>query len=291
MIIVTGATGHYGKAAIDFLLKKLQPGEVAALVRDPKKAEYLAEKKISVRRGDYNDYDSLVTAFERVEKVLFVSSSDLEDRVGQHRNVINAAKQAGVQHIVYTSSPQKTEEPYFRPGLDHKETEKLLQDSGIAYTILRNSFYFETLPMMIGDALQTGKIFYPAGDGELSDASRGEMAEAAANVLTSSGHENKIYEIGSNDSFSLRDVADALGELSGKKVEYVDIPLEAMKAELEKNQTPAETIGIISGIANAVKYNELNNPSPDLERLLGRKLIALREFLKQTYFSESSAAA
>ena len=294
MILVTGATGHFGKAAIDFLLKKVNSSELAALVRDTKKAADLSAEGVEVRQGDYFNYNSLVKAFEGVEKILFVSSSDLTNRVTQHANVINAAKAANVKHIVYTSVLNPPEKPYFSAGTDHIETERLLKDSGVAHTILRNAFYFETLPMFLGDALETGRIFFPAGDGRLSNASRIDMAEAAANVLSGGGHENKIYEIGANDSFSFADVAVALSELAGKQIEYVDIPLEAFKAELASNQTPAPVIEMLSGIAEAVKHNELNFPSADLENLLGRKPLALREFLRQTYFGQNageSAAA
>ena len=291
MILVTGATGNFGRAAIDFLLAKRDSETVAALARDLKKADDLKAKGVDVRQGDYFSFDSLVKAFEGVEKLLFVSSNDLTDRVGQHANVINAAKAAGVKHIVYTSILNPPEKPHFTASLDHIETEKLLQNSGIAYTILRNAFYFETIPMFLGNVLETGQLVFPAGDARISHASRIDMAEAAANVLTSAGHENKIYEIGANGSFSFVDLADALSDLAGRRIEYVDIPLADFKAGLIENKTPEPLIEIITGIAEAVRNNELNFPSADLENLLGRKLLTLKEFLQQTYFGQSESAA
>jgi NAD(P)H dehydrogenase (quinone) len=287
MILVTGATGHFGGAAIDFLLKKSAAGEFAALAREPERAEALTARGIDVRKGDYFDYDSLREAFAGIEKLLFVSSNEIENRVLQHANVINAAKAAGVKHIVYTGVLHPPEKPHFTAATDHVETEKLLKDSGVAYTILRNAFYFETIPMFLGDVLETGKIVFPAGDAKMSHASRIDMAEAAANVLLGAGHENKIYEIGANSSFSFADLADDLSALAGKKIEYVDLPLDDFKAELVKNQTPLPMVEMIAGIAEAVKHNELNFPSADLENLLGRRLLTLKEFLKQVYFSQN----
>jgi NAD(P)H dehydrogenase (quinone) len=285
MILVTGATGHFGEDAIDFLLGKVQPDALAALARDVRKAEPLAVKGIAVREGNYFDRDSLVKAFAGIEKLLFVSSSELENRVEQHKNVIDAAKAAGVKQIVYTSVLNPPADPYFKPALDHLETERLLKESGIAHTVLRNSFYLEIFPMFIGNALESGQIAFPAGDGKLTSAARTEMAEAAANILTGEGHENKIYEIGSEEAVSLGDVAEVLSELAGRKIDYLDIPLDAFKAELVKNQTPAPLVEMFAGIAEAIKHGELDYKSADLKNLLGRKPSGLKEFLRRTYFS------
>lgn len=159
-----------------------------------------------------------------------------------------------------------------------------MKASRIAYTILRNGYYLDMLPMFIGDALETGRIYYPAGDGRASFAARIDLAEAAANVLISDGHENRIYHTCGNTSYSFHDVAKSLSELAGKKIEYVDIPLEAMKDELRRSQVSELEVDLMTGIAESIKYNEGDYPSPDLENLLGRKPVGLKEFLKQTYF-------
>jgi NAD(P)H dehydrogenase (quinone) len=110
MILVTGATGHFGKSTIDFLLKKgISSTNIVALVRDEEKAADLKNKGVVLRIGDYDNYTSLVNAFKGVEKLLFVSGSDIFKRGAQHQNVVTAAKEAGVQHIVYTSFQGKNE--------------------------------------------------------------------------------------------------------------------------------------------------------------------------------------
>lgn len=271
MILVTGSTGHLGKAVIAFLLKKAHSNQIAALARDPKKAEDLTAKGIDVRQGDYSDYDSLVKAFEGIEKLLLVSSSALAGVAEQHANAINAATKAGVKYIIYTSIVSRSKNPHFKLINDYKKTEEDLKASRIAYTILRNGYYLDMLPMFIGDALETGRIYYPAGDGRASFAARIDLAEAAANVLISDGHENRIYHTCGNTSYSFHDVAKSLSELAGKKIEYVDIPLEAMKDELRRSQVSELDVNLMAGIAESIKYNEDNYPSHDLKKPFRQK--------------------
>src|SRR5215217_4037784 len=109
-ILVTGATGQLGKAAVSELLQKVDANNISVLVRDPQKAEDLKEKGINVIKGDYNDYASLVAAFKGVNKLYFVSSSDVMKRFAQHQNVVKAAGEAGVGHIIYTSAQRKSED-------------------------------------------------------------------------------------------------------------------------------------------------------------------------------------
>ena len=191
MILVTGATGHFGKAAIDFLLEKgVQPGAISALVRDEAKASDIKEKGVSLRVGDYDNTESLKAAFKGVDKLLFISATDPEQRARQHANVVAAAKEAGVKHIVYTSFERKNEtaaSPIAFLSLTHLNTEKAIRESGMAYTILRNNLYADVLPMFLGDkVLETG-VYFPAGEATAAFALRADMAEATANILTTVG--------------------------------------------------------------------------------------------------------
>src|SRR5688572_14936796 len=160
MILVTAATGHLGTATIDYLLKKNVPAsQIASLVRDEKKATGLSAKGIALRKGDYFDAASLQKAFEGIDTLVFVSSGSIEDRVSQHRNVVNAAKTANVKHIIYTSVLKASETLKFLPAIDHYHTETFLKESGIPYTIFRNTFYVEVLPMLFGGALESGQWY------------------------------------------------------------------------------------------------------------------------------------
>jgi len=196
MILVTGSTGAFGSNAIDYLLEKgLEASMISALVRDLEKAEDLKNKGIQVRKGDYNDYGSLVSAFQGVDKLLFVSGSDIEIREAQHQNLVKAAKEAKVNHIVYTSFVRKENIENSEIGFlqdTHIKTEQWIKESGITYTILQNALYMDMIPMFVGEAVaESGMIALPAESGRCSSVLRTELAEVAANILVTKGHENK----------------------------------------------------------------------------------------------------
>jgi NAD(P)H dehydrogenase (quinone) len=287
MILITGATGHFGKATIDHLLKKGVPANtIAALVRDEAKATELKAKGIQIKTGDYNNYASLQSAFAGIDKLLLVSSSDLQDRLKQQESVVKAAREAGVKHIIYTSFARKNEtdtSPIASVAKSHLETEKLIKASGIPYTLLLNSLYSDVLPMFFGEqVLQTG-IFLPAGQGKTTFATRNDMAEAAANILTGHGHENKIYTIGNTESYTLQDAATILQDITGKPIAYVNPTVEEYTAALTQAGVPAAYIGIFAGFSEAIKQGEFETTSTDLEKLLGRKPATLRDYLTAVY--------
>lgn len=279
MIAITGASGHLGKATLNFLLAKTNPSSLVAVARDTEKVADLAAKGVTVRQGDYTDSASLVAAFAGVDTLVLISSAVLGDeRIRQHTNVINAAKEAGVKHIFYTSAPNPSLTAHFTPAIDHFQTENLINESGLAYTIFRNNLYLDILPGVLGDAPQSGKLYFPAGDGKVSFVLRADIAEGLANALLSEGHENKIYEIGSPESYSFGDIAAALSQ-SGKSVDYIDIPNSAYEAELQKH-LPAHYAKMYAGMAEGVKQGDFDVPDATLENLLGRQPVTLTDFLK-----------
>lgn len=289
MILVTGSTGHLGQAVINYLLEKVPVNSIAALARDENKAADLKAKGVDVRIGTYDDYDSLVKAFKGIDKLLLVSSNDIQNRSKQQIDAINAAKEAGVQHIIYTSAnnrnPKDTAIPFIADS--HTATEEYLKNASINYTILRNNLYADVLPLFLGEqVLETG-VFFPAGNGKIPFANRLNMAEATANILTSDGHENKVYALSSDISYSLTDVANVLSALSGKTVNYVDPTKEVYVETLTNAGVPELYIGMFAGFAEAIKRDEFNLPDNTLEQLLGRKPTSLEEYLQTTFFSNN----
>lgn len=289
MILVTGSTGQLGGGAIQHLLNKgVAASEIAALARDPQKAEALSAQGVDVRQGDYLDKASMVKAFAGIDKLFLVSSSSTEGRDVQHINAIDAAKEAGVKHIVYTSFIRKNEtssSPIFFLADSHMKTEAHLKASGIAYTIMMNSYYADFLPMMLGEqVLETG-VYYPAKDGKAAFTLRDDMAEAAANILTSEGHEGKEYIIASNVNLSFQDIADTLSEVAGKTVPYTSPDGEEYVKTLIGAGVPEEYAGMFAAFGQAFYEGEFEVTHTDLPTLLNREPASVKELLKATYKS------
>lgn len=285
MILVTGATGQLGRVVIENLLKTTPASEVAVLVRDENNATDLKAKGVEIRVGTYFDKASLATALQGIEKVLLISSNDFNDRLGQHKNVIDAAKNAEVKHIFYTGVTMKDiETSPLKPLLgDHYQTEDYIKESGITYTFLQNSLYFEVVPMFIGaGVLETG-IFFPAGDGRVAFAARQDLGEATATILSTEGHENKTYNLTGSDAYSFAEIAEELSSLTGKTVAYTSPEPAAFEGMLKQFGLPEGVVVMSVLFAASMKNDDFNLPNSTLEQFLGRKTTDLKAFLKATY--------
>ncbi|WP_201986606.1 SDR family oxidoreductase [Hymenobacter rubidus] len=286
MIAITGATGHLGLATIKALTAKIAPSEIVAVVRDPQKAANTLPQGVAVRQGDYNDPAALLAAFQGIETVLLISSSELETepRIREHRNVIDAAKQAGVRHLIYTSVVNPSPESAFGASPSHFATEEYLKDSGLTYTVFRNTLYLDIIPMLVGEGtLPSGKLYSSADDGKVSYALREEIAQALANVLTSEGHDNQIYDIAPGPAYSFQDIAAGLSEATGQPVEYAPVSGEEIAASLREHQVPEPFINLLLGMSKAMKDGEFDAASSTFEKLLGSKPTDLKTYLAGVY--------
>jgi len=290
--LITGSTGHLGSATIKYLLNKVSANEIAALARNEEKAKSLKEKGIDVRIGNYDDYDSLVKAFQGIDKLLLISASEMGNRAAQHINAINAAKEAGVKHIVYTSFIRQKDDPnsaLWFIAKDHVETEKHLVNCGIPYTLFKNGFYMDMIIDFIGEnVMETQTVFLPAKEGKVNFALREEIAEALANVLTSEGHENKVYDIGGEVTTSFGEIAAFLSEISGKKINYVSPDAETYKQELAKHNVPEMYINMFAAFAIAFSENAMDVVSNDLTELLGRAPADVKTFLTEIFSTSNN---
>ncbi|MBX2900287.1 MAG: SDR family oxidoreductase [Cyclobacteriaceae bacterium] len=285
-IFITGATGQLGKLTIDFLLKKgVAANQITALVRSTEKAKELEAKGVNVKIGDYDDYASLTSAFTGVEKLLLISSSEMtKSRAVQHINAINAAKEAGVKHIIYTGYMRTKEEdksPLWFLIKDHLDTEKYLKESGIAYTLFENGYYMEMLMDYVGkNILETKTIFVPAKTGKVNFVLRSDIAEALANVLTGSGHENKSYNIGNERAMSFSEIAQIITNITGTQIQYVSPEPEVYVKTLIQHGVPEMWATVFSAFAVAFADNIMSIDTIDLSKILGRKPTTVNEYLK-----------
>jgi NAD(P)H dehydrogenase (quinone) len=273
-LLVTGATGQLGSLVVEALLKTVPADQLAVSVRDPKKAAHLTARGVDVRVADFTSPTSLATAFAGIDKLLLISSSD-GDRVAQHTAAIEAAKAAGVSFIVYTSAPNAQESSFFLVN-DHRATENAIIASGIPYSILRNNWYLENEAGSIKGAAAGAPWLTMGGSGKVGWALRQDYAEAAANVLSGTGHENKTYEL-AGKLITYDELAAITAEVLGKDVpvQHVDEATysEAMKAA----GVPEPVIPFLVGVQAAIANGSLAVDSNDLEALLGRKATPLSQ--------------
>ena len=274
-IAITGATGQFGSIALNLL--KAKHANVIALVRNPAKIS-----GTEARQFDYAKPEGQVEVLQGVDTLILVSSSEVGQRIQQHKNVIEAAKKAGVKHIIYTSLLGATNENTVKSlAGEHVETEAALKASGITYTILRNGWYTENYTESVPAALENNAFYGSAKTGRISSALRAELAEAAVNVALGEGHENQTYELAGSTSWTLADLAAEISKQTGKEIPYVDIPAEDYAAALVQAGLDAGFAGLIAQWDVDASNGALFSEDKTLEKLLGRQTADLSVAVKQ----------
>lgn len=284
MILVTGATGSLGASVIEYLIKHSSTQAFAALARNETKAAPLKARGVEVRIGDFDQPETLHDAFARVDKLLLISTM-ASDRLEQHINVINAAKNAGVKHVFYTSLAIRDINTSHVHELmkSHFQTEDYLRQSGLKYTLLRNSMYADAIPLIIGEAVLERGIYLPGGDGKVPYVLRREMGEAAARVLLGENHENKTYNIAGSHAYSYTEVAAQLSQLSGKSVNYMNANPEEFVEQMKKIGLDDFMVYLLNGTVLDIKEHQYDVTKSDLPKLLERESLPLTDMLKELY--------
>ncbi|MGL5970301.1 MAG: SDR family oxidoreductase [Kluyvera sp.] len=279
MIAITGATGQLGQLVIENLLNTTAANQLAAIVRNPAKAQALSQKGVAVRQADYGDEAALTAALQGVDKLLIISSSEVGQRAPQHRNIINAAKAAGVKFIAYTSLLHADKSPL---GLadEHITTEKMLADSGIPYALLRNGWYTENYLASVPPALEHGVFIGAAGEGKIASATRADYAAAAARVISEDGHAGKVYELAGDNGWTLSELAAELTKQSGKNVVYQNMSQADFAAALKSVGLPEGLADMLADSDVGASKGGLFDDSHTLSTLIGRPTTSLADSVK-----------
>ena len=276
-IAVTGATGQLGNLVIAELKNKAGSENLVALVRNPEKAASLGTE---ARVFDYSKPETLAVGLEGIDRLLLISSSEVGKRFEQHTNVIEAAKQAGVRWIVYTSLLHAADSSLSLAG-EHVETEQALKDSGIPHTILRNGWYTENQAGAIAGALAAGAFVGSAGEGRISGASRQDFAEAAASVVLDEKHIGKVYELAGDEAYTLTDFAAEISKNSGKSISYTDLPESDYASILKSAGLPGGLAEAIASWDTGIAKGDLYDDAKQLSELIGRPTTPMAATVKE----------
>lgn len=271
-IAITGSTGQLGRLAIAAL--KARGVTPIALARNPEKAVDLG---VPVRAFDYKSADP--AALAGVTVLVLISSNDFDDRVGAHKNVIAAAKAAGVGRVIYTSILRADTSPMILAA-DHKGTEEALKASGLTYTLLRNGWYIENHTGSLGGAIAAGALIGSAGEGRFAAAARKDYAEAIAVTAATAGHDNATYELGADVAYSYADLAAEVSRQIGKTIPYNDLPADVYAGILKSFGLPEGFAFVLADSDVQAGQRALYDDSRTLSRLIGRPTTPLAEVVK-----------
>ncbi len=280
MIVVTGATGHLGNAVVESLLRRVAADRIVASVREPDKASSLAARGVDVRMGNFDHPDRLAATFAGAEQVLIVSVDKLGDEALRlHRNAIEAARDAGVRRILYTSHMGARVGSPFAPANQHAGTEAELANSGLAFTSLRHGFYAESCLYMIGDGLKAGELRVPE-DGPVSWTARDDLADADAAILAGNGQWDGITPpLTASQALTMAELAVLASDVTGREVRHVTVSDDEWRDAKIAAGMPAIYADMLLGTFRAARRGDFAATDPALETVLGRPPRTMRDVL------------
>jgi NAD(P)H dehydrogenase (quinone) len=285
-LLVTGASGQLGRAVIHHLLDtlKVSPARIIATTRNPENLADLAAHGVVIRAADFDDTASLTTAFKGADRVLIISTGEIDllhgKRLKQHQNAVTAAKQAGVSHLLYTSMPSpEPGSPVLFAG-DHYGTEQAIKASGIPYTIFRNGWYQENLFMSLPHAIASGQWYTSAADGRVAHGARDDMAAAIAAGLASGTTESTTYTLTGPRAHTIAEIASLVTDITGKPIEVIQLSDEALTEGLKAAGVPEGFAPIIVSFDTNTRSGRINMVTDTIETLSGKKPQSLKQFLE-----------
>ncbi len=297
MYVVTGVGGYIGAAVVENLLKDgVPPEDIRVTSRNEEVLARWRSRGVQAHRADFNDKAALVEAFRGAEHLFMVSTMEVgSNRQQQHRNAVEAAREAGVRHIVYTSflTAGKPEVDSFEVT-DHKFTEKLIVESGLRWNFMRNNQYADAMAEnQAAIAIASGKSIGNTGSGRVGFVSRDDVAAVAAKLLQGRGELDRAYEVTGPETLDLREIAGLVKELSGANFDVIDLTDEQMYAMWDSLGVPREATGDFSrspvpwcsdgmvSFGRMIREGHLDRVTDVVEQFTGRKPKSMRTLMTE----------
>jgi NAD(P)H dehydrogenase (quinone) len=276
--LVFGATGSLGRHVLDGLVARgIAPETITAVGRNESRLLELAAAGFVAATFDLSDSASIAELVSGHSDIVLISGSD-PDRLSQHKSVIEAAKNRGARHVYYTSGV-RADDSRFEINADHKATEDALLASGTTYTILRNTWYIENYIQSLAGPRFTGVLAAAVGDAVVAAASRQDLAEALAIVVTSDRHDNVTYNLSGDTNFSYVDIAKAMSVVLERDVTYLPVTPDELRVTLTGSGMNEELVSLLVGLDETIAAGVFSQVGDDLPRLLGRPTTGLVEGL------------
>lgn len=281
-ILVTGASGHLGRAVTNHLLesRKVAPSRIIAITRDTAKLADLAAKGVAVRAGDFTDTASLTSAFDGADKILIISGADIGQRLTQHKAAIDAAVKAGAKRLAYTSmpNPEPGNSVLFAP--EHYGTEQAIKETGLPYTIFRNGWYQENLLMGLPQAFASGSWYTAAGQGRVAHAARDDMAAAIAAALASDEDGSSTYTLTGPEALTTDEIAARASRALGKPLKVVHVTDEQLAEGMKAAGVPDAYVPVVVSFDTNTRKGGIDVVTGDIEKLSGRTPAPIEAFFE-----------
>lgn len=277
-ILVTGPTGNVGTHVVRQLLAAGLPVRTVAHSRNS--IEALKKVGTEVFEADFGEPGSMHSVFEGISRV-FLLTPLVPHMVRMGETLVEEAKKAGVQHIVRMSGMGADAVPGITLGRWHREVERAIEDSGIAYTFLRPNSFMQTYALFFGDSIKNNSSFHlPAGDGKVSLIDTRDIAAVAVKALTQKGHEGKVYTLTGPEALSNTRISEILSEVTGRQIHYVDVPDDAARQRMKKAQIPDWQIDVLMELYQLHRAGATAVVLPTVEQVTGKTPNDFRRFAR-----------
>jgi uncharacterized protein YbjT (DUF2867 family) len=281
MILITGATGKTGSAAVQELSNRNIPFRV--LIRNEDKQNQITDIGGEVIIGAIEDDAALNQAMEGVQKALVLLPNS-EQQLFLEKKVVDAALEANVQHIVKMSSMEAVPEATSPIPKLHMQSENYIKNSGMNWTMIKPNFFMQNLLGSGKTIVEQNKFFLPMGEGKAGMIHTKDVGTVIAKVLSEDGHEGKNYEVTGPEILSFHDVAEIFSKVLGKKVDYINVPIDEYKKTLSQFLTNQWHLDSVIDLFKDIAEGGIEDKTDTFEDLIGKSPCSLEQFIQEYSF-------